>query len=83
MIVNSGKWVCGKRVQANSVQCTVCIKWIHKRCSGVRCGVSLVSNGFRCKRCEGTLQETDLDGDLVVDRETYGCVELLLFGRHY
>ena len=27
MIVNSGKWpcgVCGKRVQVNSVQCTVC-----------------------------------------------------------
>ena len=27
MIVNSGKWpcgVCGKGVQANSVQCTVC-----------------------------------------------------------
>ena len=22
MIVNSGKWVCGKGVQANSVQCT-------------------------------------------------------------
>ena len=34
MIINSGKWhpgVCGKGVQANSVQCTVCIKWIHKR----------------------------------------------------
>ena len=31
MIVNSGKWpcgVCGKGVQANSVQCTVCKKWI-------------------------------------------------------
>ena len=28
MIVNYGKW---KGVQANSVQCTVCIKWIHKR----------------------------------------------------
>ena len=29
MIVKSGKWPCGvhgKRVQANSVQCTVCIK---------------------------------------------------------
>ena len=24
MIVNSGKWPCGTRVQANSVQCTVC-----------------------------------------------------------
>ena len=39
IIVNSGKWpcgVCGKGVQANTVQCTVCKKWIHKRCSGVR-----------------------------------------------
>ena len=39
MMVNSGKWpcgVCGKGVQANSVQCTVCTQWIHKRCSGVR-----------------------------------------------
>ena len=34
MIVYSGKWpcgVCGKGVQANSVQYTVCKKWIHKR----------------------------------------------------
>ena len=39
MIVNSGKWpcgVCGKGVQANSVQCTVCKKWVSRRCSGVR-----------------------------------------------
>ena len=38
MIVNSGKWpcVCGKGVQVNSVQCIVCTKWIHKRCSSVR-----------------------------------------------
>ena len=25
-IVNSGKWVCGKVVQANSLKCTVCKK---------------------------------------------------------
>ena len=60
MIVNSGKWPCGvsgKGVQANSVQCTVCIKWIlHKRPSGV----------LRCKRCDGTIQEADLAVDLVV-----------------
>ena len=34
MMVNSGKWpcgVCGKGVLANSVQCTICIKWIHQR----------------------------------------------------
>ena len=31
MIVNSGKWpcdVCGKGVQENSVQCTICKTWI-------------------------------------------------------
>ena len=69
MLVNSGKWlcdVCGKGVQANSVQCTLCIKWIHKRCSGVRGDLSLVADGFMCKRCDGIIQEADLAGDLVM-----------------
>ena len=59
MIVNYGKWpcgVCGKGVQANSVQCTVCKKWIHKRCSGVRGDLSRVADGFRCRRCDVTIQ---------------------------
>ena len=29
-----------------TVQCTVCIKWIHKRCSGVRGDLSLVADGL-------------------------------------
>ena len=68
MIVNSGKWpcgVCGKGVQANSVQRTLCKKWIHKRCSGVRGDLSLVADGFRCRRCDGTIQEVDLAEDLM------------------
>ena len=59
----------------NSVQCTLCIKWIHKRCSCVRGDLSLVVDGFRCKRCDGTIQEVDLAENLVVDGETYGCVK--------
>ena len=77
MIVNSGKWpcgVCGKGVQANSVQCTVCKKWIHKRCSGVRGDLSHVADGFMCRRCDGTIQEVDLADALMVDGETYECV---------
>ena len=72
MIINSGKWPCGvcEKVQANSVQCTVCKKWIHKRCSGVRGDLSPVANGFRCRRCDGTIQEVDLAEDLMVDGET-------------
>ena len=62
MIVNSGKWpcgVCGKGVQTNSVQCTLCKKWIHKRCSGVRGDLSRVADGFRCRRCDGTESESE------------------------
>ena len=57
----------GRQQQANSVQCTACIKWIHKRCSGVRGDLSLVAYGLMCKRCDGTIQEADLAGDLGVD----------------
>ena len=59
-------------MQANSVQCTVCTNLIHKWCSG---DLSLVADGFRCKRCDGTIQKADLVDDLVVDGEIYGCVK--------
>ena len=78
IIVNSGKWscgVCGKGVQAKSVQCTICENWIHKRCSGVRGDLSHVADGFRCRRCDGTIQESDLAKDIMVDGDTYGCVK--------
>ena len=68
IIVNSGKWPCGvcwKGVQANSVQCTVCKKWIHKRCSGVHGDLSPVADGFRYRQCDGTIQEVDLAEDLI------------------
>ena len=78
IIVNSGKWPCGvygKEVQANSVQCTICKKLIHKRYNGVRGDLSRVVDGFMCRRCDGTIQETDRTEDLMVDRETYECVK--------
>ena len=37
--------------------------------------MSLVADGFRCKHCDGTIQEADLARDLVVDGEAYGCVK--------
>ena len=66
-------------MQANAVKYTVCERWIHKRCRAVRGDMSLVPDGFRCERCDGTIQEVDLVEDLVVDGETYGCVESLCY----
>ena len=47
-------------MQANSVQCTVCIKWIHKLWSGIHGDLSLIADDFRCKRCDVKIQEADL-----------------------
>ena len=33
------KWpfsVCGKGVSNNSIQCTICQKWVHRKCSGIK-----------------------------------------------
>ena len=57
----------------------------------------MVSVGKECRRtlfsaqyvkmdshvvCVVTIQEADLAEDLMVDGETYGCVEFLLYVRH-
>ena len=72
MTVNSesGPVVYGKGVHTNSS--VHCKQRIHKHYNRV-CGLSLVVDGFRCKRCDGTIQEADLHEDLVVDGETWMC----------
>ena len=42
----------------------------------ILCGnLSRVAHGFRCRRCDGTIQEVDLAEELMVDGETYECVK--------
>ena len=42
---------------------------------GVRGDLPRVADGFRCRRCDGTIQEVDLAEDLMMDGETYECVK--------
>ena len=48
----------------------------------MRGDLSRVADSFSCRRCDGTIQEVHLAEDLMVDGETYECVELLLSVRH-
>ena len=58
-----------------------CIKWIHKRYSGLRGDLSLLADGFRCKQCDGTIQEADLAQGLVDGwRDIWVCKGLSLSG---
>ena len=47
--------VCGERVGCNSIQCTKCQRWVHRRCSDVPTLVSLLSCRyvFVCRTCLG------------------------------
>ena len=36
---NAARWpcgVCGRGIGSNSIQCTSCQKWVHKKCSGIK-----------------------------------------------
>ena len=41
--------------------------------------MSRVADGFRCRRCDGTIQEVDLAEALMVDGETYECVKTFCY----
>ena len=43
--------VCGKRMGVNSIHCTTCGYWVHRRCSGVQGSLARVAQGFVSKVC--------------------------------
>jgi len=42
--------VCGRGVDSNSIQNTS-QKWVHKKCSGIKCSMSKVMKSFICRGC--------------------------------
>ena len=38
--------VCGRGIGNNSIQCTSCQKWIHGKCSGIKCSMYKVMKSF-------------------------------------
>ena len=51
--MKTGRWpcaVCRKGIGANSIQCSDCCGWVHKRYSGARCPLVTIQS-FRCRIC--------------------------------
>jgi len=42
------RWPCGRGIGNNSMQCTSCQKWLHKKCSNIKGSMSKVMNLFVC-----------------------------------
>jgi hypothetical protein len=55
--------ICGKRVMRNSIRCSTCQRWIHKRCSGVKQSLSSVKK-FQCGKCSGRIVDTKVEADV-------------------
>lgn len=54
-VERTGKWpcvVCGKGVGNNSVRCTGCGGWVHKRCTDLKGSLDRAEDTFVCKVCE-------------------------------
>jgi len=43
--------VCSKGVGSNSIQCTSCQKWVHKKCNGIKGSMLKVAKSFICRGC--------------------------------
>ena len=50
--------VCRKGVGVNSILCTGCSHWIHKKCSGIHRRLT-TNPSFKCSRCLGTARPID------------------------
>ena len=50
--------VCGRGVGSNSIQCTSCQKWVHKKCSGIKGSMYKVMKSFICRGCSNPATNT-------------------------
>ena len=61
VLKDSGRYpcsVCREGVGANSIYCTGCARWVHKRCSGIR-GRLIADPNYICPRCLGYARPVD------------------------
>jgi len=43
--------VCGRGFGKNSIQCTSCQKWVHRKCSGIKGSMYKAMKTFVCRDC--------------------------------
>ena len=51
-VQKAARWSCGVRgrgVGSNSIQCTICQKWVYKKCSGIKGSMYKVMKSFICR----------------------------------
>ena len=65
---------CGRGAGNNSIQCTSCQNWVHRKCSGIKGSIYKVNETFVCKGCVNTVTST---GCTSLDTGAYTNLELV------
>jgi len=61
-VQKAARWPCGvwsRGVGSNSIRCTSCQKWVHKKCSGIKGSMYKVMKSFICIGCSNPVISTD------------------------
>jgi len=68
----AARWPCdvrGRNVHNNSIQNTICQKWVHRKCSGIKGSLSKVIKAFICKGCVNSVTGTSVDNGVSANLE--------------
>jgi len=68
------RWPCGRGVGNNSIQCTSCQKWVHRKYSGIKGSIYKVMKTFVCRGCVNPVTST---GGTSVDISVNANLELV------
>jgi len=58
ILISCFNGVCGRGVGSNSIQCTSCHKWVHKKCSGIKGSMYKVMRSFIYRGCSNPVIST-------------------------
>ena len=58
---------------SNSIQCSSCQKWVHKKCSGIKGSMSKVAKSFICTGCLNPVTSAGRTSVYIGDSVKYGC----------
>jgi len=50
--------LCGRGIRNNSIQCTSCQKWVHRKCSDIKDSMYKVMKTFVCRGCMNAVTGT-------------------------
>jgi len=67
--------VCGRGVGNNSIQCTSCQKWVHRKCSGIKGSMYKVMKSFVCRGSMNPVTSTILTNVDIGDTANLELVE--------